>query len=678
MTVNIFAAEAAAMQRQAVSRIASPEVRRLAALFDELPLPLYRWEIEQMDLGGRLRDPIEDGESPDGNPSIGYEILSPIQFEVLRHTEQIYTPETYYLLRWQGRVDNPQWIPRRFVNFIFMMVGKGGGKDRVAALSALRIANLCLCLRSPQRYFGIGQTSKIDMLNTASSEGQAETIYYEEFKGLLDHSPWFRGKYTRSARETWFDRSGKRIHAISGNSKEEAQEGMNLLFGCLDEIDAFKTKEEREATARTQRGAMLNAEGIFEMMHTSGSSRFPAAFKVMALSWPRYVGSFIWTAHHAGLKALEERGDESRVYVIPNENGAATWESNPIRKQEDFAADYAENPELARAKYECRPPESEAPYIKNRLALEVNFVEPFPVRSLPDGTLVPEPPLEVEYYWGLSEVMDMVAGPISPVQLKGVAPVEGWQVRFHFADHFWPDSEYLRAIHVDLGIRKDRCGFAMSHVRGWVEEEVSRVDPKSGQRKVHLLRRPLVTVDLVTHFEPPSTPEHPKGEVEIRWTRQLIFELIGRGFNVGRVTFDGYQSTDSIQILNAYGVEAGLLSLDRNLEAYDTAKSVLYSGGMKANPHEILKRELRALTLINGKKVDHPPGGSKDLADAWAGSVHGAIEVGEYIGGVEEIPGVLEERRAVLMGERTPATVIEAALEGLPPDLAGFAGIPLQ
>lgn len=674
---SIFATEAAALQRATPSRIASPEVRRLAALFDELPLPLYRWELECMGLAGRPRVP-DDGDSPDGNPSVGYELLSPIQFEVLRHAEQIYTPDTYYLLRYQGRRDNHMWVPRRFVNFVFMMVGKGGGKDRVAVLTALRIAYLCLCLRSPQGYFGIGQTSKIDMLNTASSEGQAETIYYEEFKGLLDNAPWFRGRYTRSARETWFDRSGKRIHAISGNSKEEAQEGMNLLYGCLDEIDAFKTKEEREATARTQRGAMLNAEGIFEMMHTSGSSRFPRAFKVMALSWPRYVGSFIWSAHTAGLKALEERGDESRVYVIPSQHGAATWESNPIRKREDFDQDYAENPELARAKYECKPPESEAPYIKNRLALEVNFTSPYPVRSLPDGRLVDELPLDIEYYWGLSDALDMVAGPVSPLVLANVAPAEGWQVRFNFADYFYPEDEWLRAIHVDLGIRKDRCGFAMSHVRGWTEMEVPRIDLKTGARTMHLLRRPLVTVDLVTHFEPPSTPEHPKGEVEIRWVRQLIFELIARGFHIGRVTFDGYQSTDSIQILNAYGVEADLLSMDRNLGPYDTAKSVLYSGGMIANPNDILKRELRALTLINGKKVDHPPGGSKDLADAWGGSVFGAIEISEYVGGVEEIPGVQEARQALYHGERSSASVIDAALEGLPPDLFGLAGLPLR
>ena len=35
--------------------------------------------------------------------------------------------------------------------------------------------------------------------------------------------------------------------------------------------------------------------------------------------------------------------------------------------------------------------------------------------------------------------------------------------------------------------------------------------------------------------------------------------------------------------------------------------------------------ELRRLELVKGKKVDHPQGGSKDLADAVAGSVFNCV-----------------------------------------------------
>jgi hypothetical protein len=42
----------------------------------------------------------------------------------------------------------------------------------------------------------------------------------------------------------------------------------------------------------------------------------------------------------------------------------------------------------------------------------------------------------------------------------------------------------------------------------------------------------------------------------------------------------------------------------------------------------VIKEELQGLVDIRGKKVDHRPTGSKDEADALAGSVRGAIEFG--------------------------------------------------
>lgn len=587
------------------------------------------------------------------------EPLSPIQFGVLRHAEQIYFPETYALLA----TTNLKWRPVRFVNFVWMMVGKGGGKDRVAALAQLRIVYLLLCLRRPQQYMRIGSTSKIHLLNTASSEGQAEQIFFEELKGLLEHSPFFRGRFNGISREINYD---KRIVALSGNSKEESQEGMNLLFGCLDEIDAFRTKEERERTARTSRGAMLNAEGIFDMMRTSGGSRYPFNFKVMGLSWPRYVGSFIWTKHRDGLRDLEEKGSASRTYVVPRLNGAATWESNPTKRFEDYAADFEENPELARAKYMCMPPESEEPYFRNRVSLEAAFQE----------TEAPEP-LEVEYFWGYPADLELEEGPLGyRPETSPHKPPEAWQVHLRWDPSFLCHDSIPRAIHVDTGIVSDRCGFAMSHVRGYTTHREIRKDDDGNENEV-IVRRPLVTTDLITYFEAPkATPDHPRGEVELRWVRRLIWEIIGRGFPVALVTFDGFQSTDSIQLLKARGIEAELFSLDRKMEGYDTAKSVAYHGGHLCRKHPLLMQELRALTVVMGKKVDHPPGGSKDLADAWAGSVNGAIKVSEFgLVGVQDFeyegkPGWGDELRGI---DPSP---VSAVLAGIPDGADEFAGPP--
>ena len=121
-------------------------------------------------------------------------------------------------------------------------------------------------------------------------------------------------------------------------------------------------------------------------------------------------------------------------------------------------------------------------------------------------------------------------------------------------------------------------------------------------------------------------------EVELAEIRELIIELKNRGFNILKVTYDGYQSADSIQILNNSGIEAATRSVDRDTGPYDTLKDLIYDERLDTYYCWLVVEELKNLTTIQGGvKVDHPDHGSKDVSDALAGSVVGAIEVaGEY------------------------------------------------
>ena len=74
-----------------------------------------------------------------------------------------------------------------------------------------------------------------------------------------------------------------------------------------------------------------------------------------------------------------------------------------------------------------------------------------------------------------------------------------------------------------------------------------------------------------------------------------------------------------IQILKSNGIEAETLSVDRDTKAYDTIKAMLHTQRFDCYSHPILEKEYKMLELVKGKKVDHPPSGSKDVADAVAG-----------------------------------------------------------
>lgn len=96
--------------------------------------------------------------------------------------------------------------------------------------------------------------------------------------------------------------------------------------------------------------------------------------------------------------------------------------------------------------------------------------------------------------------------------------------------------------------------------------------------------------------------------------------------NLRFVSFDGYQSADSRQILASQGFATGIVSMDRTTEPYDYLRDAIYDDRLRLPHHEKLGEELLRLEFdAKRQKVDHPAHGkfgSKDLADAVAGVVY--------------------------------------------------------
>jgi hypothetical protein len=166
---------------------------------------------------------------------------------------------------------------------------------------------------------------------------------------------------------------------------------------------------------------------------------------------------------------------------------------------------------------------------------------------------------------------------------------------------FRPEDREARFVHVDLGLRRDACGVAMA-------------------KAVSEAGRPVAVVELMHRIAAPA-----RGEVDLAQVRELILALRGRGFPIAQVSYDGWQSADSQQILRRHGLRVETVSVDRDTGAYETLKELANDGRLRMYAYEPLLRELRRLELMRGVKVDHPPGGSKDVADAVAGAVSEAV-----------------------------------------------------
>lgn len=557
----------------------------LGTIFEREPMPLDRFVKEQ----------------------VKHPPLSPLQFDFLHHLERIYLPETYIAMVEEF---GEEWVPARDVHMMTLMIGKGGGKDSMCRLGVMRAADLLNALESPQAYYGIPEQDDIHLLNVASSTDQARRAFFSPMRRMFQTNPHMMtmlrgnppGEMATEIRLT------KNIELVSGNSDAETQEGLNVLVGIADEISAFKTMNELARAGIAAEGrSKKTADGIVKMLRTSARSRFPQSFKIVQISYPRFKGDAIMQAAaraQAEAKRAEAEGRPSNHYLL---GPVATWEFNPRVTKADFKEDYDDDPVMAATMYECKPSSSINRYMRDDMRIGEAFS-----RSIPD-------PVTVEYYWGLPEnkLRNHLLGNEQP----------GWQVRFHFNEQVLRPMRGARyALHGDLSVVGDRAGVAMSHVRTYKTFQAEYGRPAD--------RRPIVRNDFVFSFEAQLNAETPDGtraprEVQIRWYRQLIWELRTRGFRIASVTFDGFQSVDMIQVLKSIGIQAKKVSLDVvQSPVYSTFKEVISDDRLDAYYRERVINEIKGLTRMPSGKIDHPPGGSKDECDALAGSVYGALEVG--------------------------------------------------
>ncbi len=583
--------------RQAAFEATAPESPLLDMLAEE-PVPLSTFVQDKLFLN---------------NPP-----LSEVQYDAVRHIERIYYPSMYPALSAEfesgkvtGRLhigpasawrEERYWSqPARMVNFATLQWGKGSGKDHICRIASMRIAYLLMCLESPQTYYGMPDQDTIHLLNVASSSAQAQQAFFIPIMRAVKRG-WFKDKCTARQNSISY---AKNVESISGHSDAESQEGLNLLLGIADEIDAFKSKKEMV----TRKGASAreptkSAEGILNMMKTSGATRFPEVFKMVRISYPRYLGSTIQNLTADARRDMKERGEESRHFVS---GPLATWQVNPrVVGKEAFAQDYRDDPITARAKYECKPARAINPYFRNTQAVDSAFV------------IHNQLPVKVEYV--------IEQGPKRSV----------WVPRYTFADSFYPVRGAAYVMHADLAVQGDRAGIAMAHVIDYSEHQAIAEDEDGA---VHSVRevRPHVKVDFTIHFSADIAADPPR-EIQIRWARQLAFELIRRGFNIRLFSFDTFQSKDSMQILEDKGIETEKVSTDMSEEPWRNLRDLMYEGRItiprERYPDEdkpgsfLLRDELLSLSRLPNGRVDHPADGSKDIADAVACAALMAVKTG--------------------------------------------------
>lgn len=214
--------------------------------------------------------------------------------------------------------------------------------------------------------------------------------------------------------------------------------------------------------------------------------------------------------------------------------------------------------------------------------------------------------------------------------------------KLSFDEGFKPGNKFRRYLHIDLSYNHDAVGIAMAHAPGFVEIEV--IEQK--MNRIIKTQAPLVKVDFWGKIK------CGKGEeIILADIREIVYELSRLGFYIGLVTFDRFQSIDSVQILRSYGYTVAHQSIDRSANyivvnpnsefgferkstegnynaAINSVKDTLYGDRLQL-PYSLNRyekdwfvEEATDAQETKSGKIDHPPQGSIDVLHAVAGATY--------------------------------------------------------
>ena len=507
--------------------------------------------------------------------------------------------------------------------------GIGIGKTTFASIALPYMVHWVLCLKDPQGFYDLLPGTRIAFMQMSTSEDQARDVIFGDIKARIQNSKWFIENAPYDSKFTKQIRFPKDIWIVPGDSAETTFEGYNILAGILDEADSHKvtvnkdyaeqgytTIESRIASrfittrddgSEGHRGLLIV---IGQMKKSSGFAhkiyeemkKDPHAFVLRMSIWE----SFGWHKFSKGGKRQSFFYDTRRKQIVPRELVEMISNEYMIEIPLAYKDQFTLNPVKALRDLAGIPPAAEDPFIS--LADRVD--------SARDRW--------VENY-----------GEESPVGTSIMRP--------RFANWFKVENDpRRRAIHVDLAYSAngDALGMAMGHIRELVEID--------GELK------PYIVFDMLLRMK-----AAPGTEIMLAEVRRIIYELReDRGFRVEKVSYDGFESTDTIQQLQKRRYLAEKISVDRTMLPYEDLREAIYEERIEFPPYkciygyedtrevEIAIQELLQLQ-DTGKKVDHPPDGSKDVADAMAGVCYTLLGNRNFRKGVHRLGS---ERRMLATG----------------------------
>ena len=499
------------------------------------------------------------------------------------------------------------------------IAGMRGGKSMLAAYVAAFQLHMMLALETPATYFHQQKGQRITLQFIASSEAQAKETAYAAFDGLVAETYWFE-KYIwwLQQREiiegcgigSLFERltnklefGEKRIAALSLHSNSAALAGKTSACCVFDELSRFDVSE-GSTQGKTEK---RSAQAVYNTVARSAASLAPFS-KVLTITSPMYEDDYgMRLLYSCGtFKGGSDQGAEivkALVNVYPTKvkgmlgYHASTFELNPKHdvkgkvilggaSPEDpfFATQRVQDPESFRRDFYAVPPSTIAPFFE------------YPERII--KCAAPTPSSKVIF-----ETIEFT----ETVNKNGINDSRNYIGKKLYVS----GSDFLRryVISCDQGEKNDAFVVAMGHAEP-IDYETT--DSHGNEQNIG---RYKVVIDFVEGWVP---DKQKRLVVSFPNVDDCIAQL-HRNFNIYKVLYDHWNSTESVQRLFSLGLVTERTKQTDNLTRYEVLKTLVYSGLIELPNNDRLLKELRQLNILKGKKVDYADGvGHNDFSDAVA------------------------------------------------------------
>lgn len=444
---------------------------------------------------------------------------------------------------------------------VLYIAGIGSGKSYISSMAIVYIIYRLLCLKNPQEYFHFAKGTKIAFINISKSFNQAKDIVFGEIKNRLDNNKWFQTFYPPDPRIKSKIRLPKNLFILPLGSNEEAPLGYNIFGAVIDEASFHTLTKEKDY-----------AEESYNQIKKRIRSRFFSKGKLFIITSPRYVYDF-------AEKKFTESEDNPKVF----RRRAALWEVMPpetfsgekfdlgnylpnmsgIMVPVEYEDEFRQNPELAMRDYGAQP----------SMAIQGFFNDP--------------------------DVITRAANynrehPIDP----RTGDFHEWFFNSRSKKNYDSDKRF---IHIDLGLNKegkgDCAGLCMGKFAGW--QEAKSIEGKNE-------KRPKIFIDFMLRIQAKTA----KDEIQFEEVRQYIYRLKDIGYNIAKVTFDGWQcnlGSNKVRLINGTDKRIDKITSEEWLYSYDLNKNEIVSALCKAVIKTGIKVPVYEVQIDNGEKIHFTP-----------------------------------------------------------------------